>query len=315
MIVTVTGCAGFIGSRLAARLLEDGCEVQGIDAFTPYYSRASKEANIVKLRGNKRFNFLQADLRTDSLETLAQADVVFHLAAQPGVRASWGSGFSQYVGHNIVATQRLLEACLAGGTGRFVYASSSSVYGDAETLPTHEDARCQPISPYGATKLAAEHLIEAYAASFGLNAVMLRYFTVYGPGQRPDMGFHRFIRAVLEDRKIEVYGDGLQTRDVTYVDDVVEATIAAGTAPMANGAINVGGGSRVSVNEAIRLIGEALQREPTTVYVDPAAGDVRDTGADLTRARELLGYQPRIGVGEGLANEVAWLAAQYQPAP
>jgi nucleoside-diphosphate-sugar epimerase len=315
MIVTVTGCAGFIGSRLAARLVAEGCDVRGVDAFTPYYSRAGKEANLADLLQRERFRFVQADLRTDPLEGLAAADVVFHLAAQPGVRASWGPGFSDYVGHNILATQRLLEACLAAGTGRVVYASSSSVYGDAETLPTREDARCRPISPYGTTKLAGEHLVQAYAASFGLQAVALRYFTVYGPGQRPDMGFHRFIRAVLERRPIEVYGDGLQTRDVTYVDDVVEATVAAGMEPAARGTINVGGGSRVSVTETIRLIGEALGREPTTVYASPAAGDVRDTGADLTRARELLRYQPKVGVAEGLAREAAWLAAQYQLAP
>lgn len=307
MRALVTGAAGFIGSRLCGRLLEEGHEVLGVDCFTPYYSRMTKQANLSLLRDHPSFRFDEVDLRTAPLEPLLDADVAFHLAAQPGVRGSWGASFAEYAEHNVLATQRVLEACRAAGTGRLVFASSSSVYGEAEAHPTPEDARCRPVSPYGVTKLAAEHLVEAYAATFGVQAVMLRYFTVYGPGQRPDMAFHRFIAAILDGAPIEVYGDGEQTRDVTYVDDAVEATLAAAEARPATGPINVGGGSRVSVNEAIRILAETTGRVPAIEQRPGAAGDVRHTSADLARARDLLGYRPRVGIEEGLRREVQWL--------
>jgi UDP-glucose 4-epimerase len=307
MRALVTGAAGFIGSRLTARLLDGGHDVVGLDCFTPYYPREAKEEHLSLLRDHPAFRFEEADLRTARLESLLEADVAFHLAAQPGVRRSWGASFPEYAEHNVLATQRLLEACRAAGTGRLVFASSSSVYGEAEAHPTPEDARCRPVSPYGVTKLAAEHLVEAYAATFGVQAVALRYFTVYGPGQRPDMAFHRFITAILDGAPIEIYGDGEQTRDVTFVDDAVEATAAAADAPAAAGPINVGGGSRVSVNEAVRILADATGREPALEHRPGAAGDVRHTSAELTRARNLLGYRPKVGLEEGLRREVEWL--------
>jgi UDP-glucuronate 4-epimerase len=304
MRALVTGVAGFIGSNLAARLLREGHEVLGADCFVPYYPRQDKEVNLAPLRQAEGFRFVEADLRGADLEPLVEVDVVFHLAAQPGVRSSWGRPFADYAGHNLVATQRLLEACRAGGAPRLVMASSSSVYGDAERHPTPEDVLPRPVSPYGVTKLAAEHLLDAYASNFGLSTVALRYFTVYGPGQRPDMAFHRFIRAALEGRPITVFGDGEQSRDVTFVDDAVEATVAAGQTDEAAGAVNVGGGSEVSVNEVLQLVEDLCGRPLDVRREDPVPGDVRRTSADLERARALLGFRPRVGIEEGLRRQV-----------
>jgi UDP-glucuronate 4-epimerase len=307
MRALVTGVAGFIGSRLAARLLDEGHEVVGLDAFTPYYEVAQKRAALEPLlRRDRPLRFEEADLRTADLRDLTSVDAVFHLAAQPGVRTSWGPSFEDYVGHNVLGTQRLLEACRREDPPRFVLASSSSVYGEAERHPTPEDLRPRPVSPYGVTKLAAEHLMEAYGVGFGIPAVALRYFTVYGPGQRPDMAFHRFIRAALTGEEIEVYGDGEQTRDVTFVSDAVEATVAAASAD-ATGPVNVGGGSRVAVNEVLGILGGLVGRELAVVRRDAPPGDVRHTSADLTRAREVLGYRPAVGIEEGLARELEWL--------
>jgi UDP-glucuronate 4-epimerase len=307
MRALVTGAAGFIGSRLATRLLDDGHQVHGVDAFTPYYDPSSKRANLEPLRDRDGFSFDEIDLRDAPLEPLVEVDVVFHLAAQPGVRASWGATFEEYVGHNVLATQRLLEACRAAAAPpRFVLASSSSVYGEAERHPTPEDLTPRPVSPYGVTKLAAEALLTAYAANFGVSGVALRYFTVYGPGQRPDMAFHKFIRAALTGEPIEVFGDGEQTRDVTFVDDAVDATIAAASAD-ASGPINVGGGSQVALNEVLdaieRITGHSLRIERQ----EAAPGDVRHTSAKLDRARELLGYAPKVDLEHGLGAETEWL--------
>jgi len=307
MRTLVTGAAGFIGSRLSARLLDDGHEVRGVDALTPYYDPAAKRANLEPLLGRDGFAFDELDLRSAPLEPVVAADVVFHLAAQPGVRSSWGESFADYVGHNVLATQRLLEACRAAGTPRVVMASSSSVYGEAERHPTPEDLTPRPVSPYGVTKLAAEQLLTAYVANFGLTGVALRYFTVYGPGQRPDMAFHRFIQAAFAGERIEVYGDGEQTRDVTFVDDAVQATMAAAEIGGAPGPINVGGGSQVAVNEVLDLVGRLTGRTLDVERVDAVPGDVRHTSADLTRAGELLGYRPEVGIEEGLRREVEWL--------
>jgi len=312
MRALVTGAAGFIGSRLAARLLDDGDEVRGVDAFTPYYDPDAKHANLAPLTEREGFAFTEADLRSSPLEPLVEGvDVVFHLAAEPGVRASWGASFADYAGHNVLATQRLLEACRESSPA-FVMASSSSVYGEAERHPTPEDLLPRPVSPYGVTKLAAEALLTAYSANFGIRGVALRYFTVYGPGQRPDMAFHRFIRAALTDGTIEVFGDGEQTRDVTFVGDVVEATVAAARVAGSPGPINVGGGSQVALNEVLGAIERITGRSFRIDRREAAPGDVRHTSADLSKARRVLGYEPKVGLEEGLRQEVDWLRRRLE---
>jgi nucleoside-diphosphate-sugar epimerase len=303
----VTGVAGFIGSHLAEALLERGHAVVGVDCFTPYYARERKAANLAGLREAPGFTFQALDLSRDHLApALAGVEWVFHQAGQPGVRTSWGDDFGEYVTHNVLATQRLMEAAVTAGSVRgMVYASSSSVYGDAEQLPTCEDALPQPISPYGVTKLAAEHLCRAYGRAHDLPVAALRYFTVYGPRQRPDMGFHRFIRAVLCGEEIEVYGDGRQSRDFTYVADAVAANLGAMEAA-ADGVFNVGGGARVELLDLLRLIEQLAGREARLRFVAPQRGDVRHTGADTTAARERFGYQPRVSLEEGLARQIRW---------
>ncbi|WP_437777709.1 NAD-dependent epimerase/dehydratase family protein [Sorangium sp. So ce1097] len=302
----VTGVAGFIGSHLAERLIELGHEVLGVDRFADYYARELKEGNLARLRGEPRFSLSTVDLATADLRPLlAGREVVFHQAAQPGVRPSWGQSFEGYLRDNVLATQRLLEATRAYGKVRkLVYASSSSVYGDANDVPMHESSRTAPYSPYGVTKLAAEQLCELYRRNFGLPTISLRYFTVYGPRQRPDMAFHRFISAVLRGEAVRVHGDGEQTRDFTYVGDAVEANVEA-MAGAAVGVFNIGGGSRVSLNDALKLLGELVgpvrvERGP------PQAGDVRHTLADTAAARAALRYAPRVPLREGLAAQVAW---------
>jgi nucleoside-diphosphate-sugar epimerase len=314
--VVVTGVAGFIGSFLAEALLERGHEVVGIDAFTPYYSPRDKRANLARLRRRPGFFLVEEDLTTMDLDGwLGGASVVFHQAAQPGVRNSWGVDFSTYVANNVVATQRLLEGCVRAGVPRLIAASSSSVYGDAPTYPTTEEAVTRPVSPYGVTKLAAEHLCLAYAqpASSSMAVATLRYFTVYGPRQRPDMGFRRFLAAALEGRPIQVYGDGEQTRDFTYVADAVRANLLAMTAPIRADTVNVGGGRRVTVNQAIDMIGQVTGRRLRVEHRPALPGDARHTGADGTRAEVLLGYRPQTGLLEGLTAEAAWLADRRRP--
>ncbi len=302
----VTGAAGFIGSHLCERLLQERHRVIGVDAFTDYYPRAVKEANLAGLRGESEFRFVEMDLARVELGPIAaEVDFIFHQAGQPGVRASWGKEFDQYLGHNIRATQLLLEAVKGSARlRRLVFASSSSVYGQTEDLPLREDSLPRPYSPYGVTKLAAEQLCSLYHANHGVPTVALRYFTVYGPRQRPDMSFHRFIQAALEDRAIVVYGDGEQTRDFTYVADAVEANWLA-LGPRALGQVfNIGGGSRSSVNQVLasleEIVGKPIRRERRP----PQPGDVRHTWADTTRAREVLGFCPRIFLREGLTRQV-----------
>jgi nucleoside-diphosphate-sugar epimerase len=312
--VVVTGVAGFIGSFLAEALVEQGYEVVGIDAFTPYYSPRDKRANLAGLRRQPGFWLVEDDLTRMELDAwLDGASVVFHQAAQPGVRSSWGEDFPTYVANNVLATQRLLEACVRAGVPRLVAASSSSVYGDAPSYPTTEESVTRPVSPYGVTKLAAEHLCLAYAqAAPSMAVATLRYFTVYGPRQRPDMGFRRFLEAALERRPIPVYGDGQQTRDFTYVADAVQANLLAMTAPVRAEAINVGGGRRVTLQEAIDTIGQVtgcrlqIERRPAL------AGDARHTGADGTRAEALLGYRPHVQLVEGLTAEASWLTGRQR---
>ena len=310
MKALVTGVAGFIGSHLAETLLAGGWEVTGVDAFTDYYPRAIKEANLADLRGRPRFQFHETSLQQADLGRLLDGRThVFHLAAQAGVRKSWGRDFRTYTDNNVDATQKLLEACLGRPLERFVYASSSSLYGDNVSLPMREDALPQPVSPYGVTKLAAEQLCYLYFVNHALPTAALRYFTVYGPRQRPDMAFHRFIRASLDGEPVTLYGDGEQTRDFTYVADAVAATIAAGERGVPGRAYNVGGGSRVSMNRVIEIIGQVAGK-PLEVRREPAQkGDMRDTYADTSLARSDLGFTPSVTLEQGIEAEYRWLSS------
>ncbi len=308
MKALVTGVAGFIGSTLAARLLADGADVIGIDCFTDYYPRPIKERNLAACVSMPTFRFVESSIQDADLGALlADRTHVFHLAAQAGVRKSWGRDFAIYTVNNIDATQVLLEACTKVRLERLVYASSSSVYGDNVAMPMREDALPQPVSPYGVSKLAAEQLCYLYFANYGVPTVSLRYFTVYGPRQRPDMGFHKFLRATILGEPIAVFGDGEQTRDFTFVRDAVAATIAAATKGVPGRVYNIGGGSRVSVNHVLELVGRVAGRQPL-VTVDPVQkGDMRHTYADTSLARADLGFAPAVGLEEGLAAEHQWL--------
>ncbi len=305
--VVVTGAAGFIGSHLCERLLADGHEVVGIDCFSDYYERSRKEQNLVTSRTNRDFIFEELDLVDGDLRrALSGAQVVFHLAGQPAVRPSWGSHFDRYVRDNILATQRLLECVRETPVDRFVYAGSSSVYGDAEMFPTKETALPRPLSPYGMTKLAAEHLTHVYTRNFGIPAVSLRYFTVYGPRQRPDMAFARFMQALADGKEIEVFGDGEQTREFTYVSDAVDGTVKAATADVVGQVFNLGGGSRVTINRVLATL-EDISRIKVYRHNLPAApGDPRHTGASINLARERLGWEPRVSLREGLTRQWQW---------
>jgi nucleoside-diphosphate-sugar epimerase len=305
MIALVTGAAGFVGSHLCEALLDHGDQVVAVDCFTDYYGRADKEEeNLAPLRARPGFTFVEADLSTAPIAPLlADVDRVFHIAGQPGVRTSWGPDFGDYLRHNVAATQRLLEACKGRALDKLVYSSSSSVYGDAESHPTPESLRPQPISPYGVTKLAAEHLCETYRKSFGVPTVSLRLFTVYGPRQRPDMAFSRLVRAALAGEPFEVYGDGRQTRDFTYVADVVRAMRDAADSTWC-GVANIGGGSRTSLNKVLDIVGE-LCGDLRVIRRPRAVGDVRDTAADISTAEAAFGYRPRTSLREGLAAMVA----------
>ncbi|MGY1618363.1 NAD-dependent epimerase/dehydratase family protein [Geodermatophilus sp. SYSU D00691] len=307
MRCVVTGVAGFIGSHLSQRLVGSGHEVLGIDCLTDYYDVRRKHANLEAVRASG-VRTATADLRdADIDDLLAGADVVFHLAGQPGVRASWGDSFADYLSLNVAATQRLLEAARRAQLHRFVYASSSSVYGEAAGYPTVESAPPAPVSPYGVTKLAGEHLGMTYLHNWAVPVVALRYFTVYGPRQRPDMGIHRFLQALLHDRAITVWGDGEQLRDFTFVGDVVTATVAAGTGTAPPGSvINVAGGSAVSVNQVIALLEEVTGRRARVEHVATQAGDVTATGGSIERAARLLGWAPVTTLAQGLKEQWAW---------
>jgi UDP-glucose 4-epimerase len=311
--VIVTGAAGFIGSHLCDRLVERGDEVVGVDCFTDYYARGTKGRNVDAARGHAGLRLVDADLSEADLPALlGDASIVYHLAAQAGVRASWGREFELYLRHNVRATQRLLEA-LKGRSGvRLVFASTSSVYGKRAPLPTPEDATLQPNSPYGATKVTCEHLCALYAENWGLDYCSLRYFTVYGPRQRPDMGFHKFLRAILAGRPLDVYGDGGQSRDCTYVDDVVEATIRAGEVRARSRVFNVGGGSRRPLGEILETMQAIVGRRAVIRYAAPMEGDVPHTHADIGRSRAEFGYNPRTPVEEGLRREAEWLESELR---
>ena len=302
----VTGCAGFVGSHLVEALVDRGDEVVGVDAFTDYYARGVKQDNLARVREDGRFSLVEADLAEAELgELLRDVDGVFHLAAQPGVRGSWGETFAIYARDNLTATQRLFEAGVAAGV-RVVWASSSSVYGNAEAYPTPEATPPRPISPYGVTKMSCELLAGAYAESFGLEHVTLRYFTVYGPRQRPDMAFSRIVEALAKGAVFPLYGTGEQTRDATYVGDAVSATLLAMERAQAGAVYNVGGGSETSLREVIELF-ERLSGRRLEVRREPvAAGDVRRTAADTTRARTELGWTPQTQLEEGLRAQLEW---------
>ena len=308
MRALVTGCAGFIGSHLTESLLADGVDVLGVDCFNDNYGRAEKLSNLELARSWDAFEFVPIDLSRGELEdVVSECDVVCHLAAEPGVRPSWGRRFETYLRNNVLATQHLLEALRRQPGRRLVYASSSSIYGQAERLPTPEDVNPQPFSPYGITKLSGEHLCAAYQGNFGVDTVTLRYFSVYGPRQRPDMAFRRFCDATLAGRPLEVFGDGRQTRDVTFVADVVTATRAAAAALDVTGLVlNIGGGSAVSLEQAIHLLEELSGRPLACERLAPAHGDVRDTGADISLAGRALGYEPRTTFEDGLRAQWEW---------
>ncbi len=304
----ITGVAGFIGSTLAGRLLEMGYSVRGVDCFIDYYPRVLKENNLKKLTENPNFEFIEGNLLEISMrELLNGTEVVFHQAAQAGVRSSWGQQFSIYTQNNIHATQMLLEAAKASPIRKFIYASSSSVYGDSPSLPLREDSFLQPVSPYGVSKLAAEQLCYLYWKNFQVPVVSLRYFTVYGPGQRPDMAFNKFIRALIKDVPITLYGNGEQTRDFTFISDAVQANILAMESDCRGEVFNIGGGSRVTVSHCLGLLREISGVNPRINREAFSKGDMRHTMADTTKAKKLLGYSPEISLAEGLEREYNWL--------
>ncbi len=308
MQALVTGVAGFIGSHLAQALLAEGHTVRGIDCFTPYYDVDAKAANLRELADEPRFEFSEADLRVrEPSGLLAGMDTVFHLAAQPGVRGSWSTAFPQYNEHNILATQRLLESAKEAGIRRFVFASSSSVYGNAPHHPRTEDMFPRPHSPYGATKLAAEHLCNMYADNWGVPAVSLRYFTVYGPRQRPDMAIHRLVQAGVSGEPFTLFGTGRQVRDFTFVGDAVRATIAAATVDLAPGTVlNVSGGSSTNMADLVDLVGDVLGTTVRVVRLMAQAGDVAREGGSTERAAALLDWEPLVGLRPGVEQQVDW---------
>jgi nucleoside-diphosphate-sugar epimerase len=306
----VTGCAGFLGSHLCERLVAEGHEVIGVDCFTSYYARATKELNLERLRDDECFHLLELDLARDPLHGLLEGvDCVFHLAAQAGVRGSFGERFAGYVRNNVVATQRLLEQAARARPNVFVYASSSSVYGDAARYPTTELAERRPVSPYGMTKVSTEELAGVYMRCFGVPVVGLRYFTAYGPRQRPDMAFSTFFRHVLAGKPVPLNGNGRQVRDFTFVDDVVEGTLAAARLGRPGAVYNIGGGAPVRLLDALGLIGD-LTGLPVEIESRPCPlGDARRTGCDGELARRKLGFTPHTELRDGLAAQLEWMLA------
>jgi len=307
--VLVTGCAGFLGSHLCERLIDDGHDVLGVDCFSDFYPRELKERNLQRLRDESAFTLRQIDLSSADLDGLLEGvSLVYHLAAQPGVRNSFGAGFGHYVKQNVLATQALLEEATHRPVESFVYASSSSVYGDTSTYPTAEDAELCPVSPYGMTKVATEDIAGVYHRNDGVPVVGLRYFTAYGPRQRPDMAFSRFIATALAGKALPVNGDGRQIRDFTYVADVIEGTVSAmGAEP--GSVYNIGGGNATSVIDIIGVLEELLER-PLEIQFHPGQrGDARQTCADGARAERDLGFAPATGLADGIARQLEWTLA------
>lgn len=309
MKVVVTGAAGFIGSHLSEALVAEGHEVVGVDCFTDYYARADKEANLAAVLGRPGFRFVEADLRTDVLEPLLDgADAVVNEAATPGLVLSWDD-FERYQSTNLSAVKRLVDACIAVGVGHVVQASTSSVYGAEAT--GDEDALTLPVSPYGVTKLAAEHLLRAHSVTFGLPLTILRYFSIYGPRQRPDMAYRIFAEQLRAGEAITVFGDGHQSRSNTYVGDAVAATVAALHHGGAGRVYNIGGGREIELLEAVRIIADLLGVDPVIEHRPARRGDQRRTVADITRARAELGWSPTVDPDEGLARQVDWLRSRH----
>ncbi|MGB2923922.1 MAG: NAD-dependent epimerase/dehydratase family protein [Limnothrix sp.] len=312
--IIVTGTAGFIGSNIAETLLLQGDQVIGVDQINDYYDQGLKRKNVAVLKEFNNFHFIEDDIQNlDWRSLFADTSVVFHQAAQAGVRASWGTGFRDYTERNINATQIMLEAAKEVGTlDRFVYAGTSSVYGNAETMPTSELIPPQPVSPYGITKLAAERMCFLYHRNFNVPVTSLRYFTVYGPRQRPDMAFHKFFKAAIAGTTIPIYGDGKQTRDFTFVSDAVQANLLVAKTPAAVGEIfNIGGGSCVILNDILDEIDQIVGKPIARDYGDRAMGDARHTSADVTKAKTILGYDPQINLSEGLRREWEWIQKLY----
>ena len=312
MKLLITGAAGFIGSHLVETLLAQGHQVIGIDNFLDYYPRWMKEKNLEGVRNQRGFEFIEADLlETDLVSLVKRLEGVIHLAAQAGVRASWGENFRTYSDNNVLATQRLLEACRGEGIKKFIYASSSSLYGDTDDLPMREESILRPVSPYGVSKAAGEYLAYLYYKNFGLSTVALRFFTVYGPRQRPDMAFHRFFRAGREGKPLVVWGDGEQSRDFTFISDIVQGCLRALEAGRDGAVYNIGGGTRRTLNEIL----EAMRRitgKPMEVNYQPVQkGDVRHTGASLEKIKKELGYNPQVSMKEGLELEWEWVQDLY----
>ena len=299
----VTGGAGFIGSHMVGKLLSLGYEVIGLDCFTDYYSRDIKEKNVESALTNKNYTFIEADIL--DMETFPEVDYVFHLAAQAGVRASWGKMFDMYTRNNIQVTQKLLEFYKDTSIKKLVYASSSSVYGDAK-LPMRESSLLKPVSPYGVTKLAGEHLSYLYWRNYTIPTIALRYFTVYGPRQRPDMAIYNFVKAIFNGERLSVFGDGSQSRDFTYIDDVIEGTLLAADSNIVGEVINIGGGSRISINKVLKLIENITKKEAKVRYLERQRGDVRDTWADVSKAEAMLHWRPRVDISNGLKRFVEW---------
>ncbi len=304
----MTGAAGFVGSNLCEFLIEKGLRVLGIDNFMDYYPRSIKESNLTYLRKHANFELVDASLlEVDLTKLLDEVDGIFHQAAQAGVRASWGKSFKVYTDNNVLATQMLLEASRERQIKKFIYASSSSIYGDTTDLPMRESSLPRPVSPYGVSKLAAEHLCWLYYKNFGVPAVSLRYFTVYGARQRPDMAFHRFFRWAFDNQPLEVYGNGMQSRDFTHVDDIAKANwLAYENAPPGE-VYNIGGGSRVTLNEAIDAIRDITGMDLKVGRQAKQKGDVRHTMADISKAEKELGYEPEVSIRDGLLTEYNWI--------
>jgi nucleoside-diphosphate-sugar epimerase len=315
MNIVVTGAAGFIGSRLSRRLLDEGCRVTGIDCLTDFYDPRIKRRNLEPLLARKGFRWLDGDLNDLPLRRiLLRTDAVYHLAAQAGVRDSWGNQFDVYIRQNIRATQRLLEAAKGLPLRRFVYASSSSVYGLTPDMPFTESSPLRPLSPYGVSKLAAENLAFLYFRGYGVPTISLRFFTVYGPGQRPDMAFHKFLKAIQERAPITIYGDGKQTRDFTYIDDIVAAAWAALERGRAGEVYNIGGGHRERLDRLFKVLESVCGRLVRLRHAPVQKGDAPHTLADISKAERELGFAPRTGLADGLAAEWDYIRHLY-PAP
>ena len=316
MKAVVTGAAGFIGSHVSERLVTEGWQVVGLDCFTPYYAAADKLANLATLTLSDQFELLRADLgEADLSDVVDSADVIFHLAAQPGVRSSWSDGFQDYATNNVVATQRLLDAVRSSGSRpRVVFASSSSVYGEIDASPSHEGAALRPHSPYGVTKVAGELLVAAYVANFGLDAICLRLFSVYGPRQRPDMALHRMIEAALGKTSFPLYGDGSSVRDFTYVADVAEACLLTASTDLETGTVlNVAGGSMASIADLLETVGSILG-EPVPVERRRAqVGEVASTCGATDRALAAVGWKPVTPLHDGVRAQVEWHRARRRP--